>query len=191
MKNVISYNPGKFFDGAFGETDWESKVTQGTGDTYGLEFLMQKSTGKFSGWIAYTLSWNWRQFDNINGGERFPFKYDRRHDFAIVGTYRITDRITLSSNWIYSTGNAITLATFKYPYFINSSGGFYNNEIENLSNKNSFRMSDSHRLDISIEFHKKKNTGKGPGHWGYIMHILIKIRFSSFLTMIMTQENYF
>ena len=157
MKNVISYNPGEsFFDGAFGETDWESKVTQGTGDTYGLEFLLQKSLGKFSGWIAYTLSWNWRQFENINGGERFPFKYDRRHDFAIVGTYKITERITLSSNWIYSTGNAITLATYKYPYFVNSFGGFYNNEIENLSSKNAFRMSDSHRLDISIEFHKKK-----------------------------------
>ena len=157
MKNVISYNPGEsFFNGAFGETDWESKVTQGTGDTYGMEFLMQKSTGKFSGWIAYTLSWNWRQFDNINAGEKFPFKYDRRHDFAIVGTYKISDRITLSSNWIYSTGNAITLATYKYPY--NSYSGWYFGEIENLGKKNSFRMSDSHRLDISIEFHKKKKN---------------------------------
>jgi hypothetical protein len=158
MDNVISYNPGEsFFSGAFGETDWESKVTQGKGETYGLEFLLQKNTGKFTGWIAYTLSWNWRKFDNINGGQKFPFKYDRRHDFAIVGTYRITDNITFSANWIYSTGNAITLSTFKYPYINSVDKEFlYFGEIENIGEKNGFRMSDSHRLDLSVEFHKKK-----------------------------------
>jgi hypothetical protein len=158
MNNVISYNPGEsFFNSAFGETDWESKVTQGDGETYGLEFLLQKNSGNFNGWIAYTLSWNWRQFDNINGGRKFPFKYDRRHDFAIVGTYKISKKITLSGNWIYSTGNAITLATFKYPYSDPQSGGIFNYfDIENIGQKNGFRMSDSHRLDVSIEFHKKK-----------------------------------
>ncbi|MGE5356645.1 MAG: carboxypeptidase-like regulatory domain-containing protein [Deltaproteobacteria bacterium] len=158
MQNVLSYNPGEsFFEGGFGETDWESKVTQGNGETYGLEFLLQKNTGVFTGWIAYTLAWNWRQFPNINAGEKFPFKYDRRHDFAIVGTYKISERVTLSANWIYSTGNAITLATFKYPH-INTGGSNWLDyfEIENIGQKNSFRMSDTHRLDVSIEFHKKK-----------------------------------
>ncbi|MEZ4908140.1 MAG: hypothetical protein R2771_11010 [Saprospiraceae bacterium] len=158
MKNVISYIPGSsFFDDSFGETDWESKVTQGLGETYGVEFLLQKDLGKFTGWIGYTLSWNWRQFDDINGGKKYPYKYDRRHDFSIVVAYKITDKITLSANWIFSTGNAITLATYKYPYEIyNYDSYYYVDEINNIENKNSFRMSNSHRLDVSIEFHKKK-----------------------------------
>lgn len=161
MENVISYNPGEsFFNDAFGETDWESKVTQGLGETYGMEFLLQRSFGRLTGWIGYTLSWNWRQFDNINGGEKFPFKYDRRHDFSIVATYRLSDKVTISGNWIYATGNAITIPNFKYPYFRSGDGEWsYDYEIENIDKKNSFRMSDSHRLDLSVEFHKKKK------HW--------------------------
>ncbi len=150
MENVISFKPGSsFFNEGFGETDWESKVVQGKGQAYGMEFLVQKKKGRFSGWLAYTLSWNWRQFDAINNGKKFPYKYDRRHDFAIVGKYNITDNILISGSWIYSTGNAVTIPIFKYP-FSNYS------EIKSLGEKNSFRLSDSHRLDLSIEFHKKK-----------------------------------
>ncbi len=150
MDNVISYRPGSsFFDEGVGEIDWENKVVQGKGQSYGLEFMVQKQRGKFSGWLAYTLSWNWRQFDGINNGEKYPFKYDRRHDFSIVGTYKFTDDIILSGSWIFSTGNAVTLPVYKYRI----KPGY---EIENNIKKNSFRMSNSHRLDISIEFHKKK-----------------------------------
>ena len=163
MKNVISYRPGSSFLGeAPGEIDWENKVVQGNGQSYGLEFLLQKKQGDFSGWIAYTLSWNWRQFDEINGGEKYPFKYDKRHDFAIVGTYKISKRIVFSASWIYSTGNAVSIPVFKYPYKVDNTiigkpHVYY--EIESLGKKNSFRMSDSHRLDLSFEFHKKRK------HW--------------------------
>ena len=161
MENVISYRPGSsFLNEAPGETDWENKVVQGDGQAYGLELLLQKQKGRLAGWVSYTLSWNWRQFDEINGGEKYPFKYDRRHDFSIVGTYKVSDNIVLSGSWIYSTGNAVTIPVFKYPYEGNfHSGGYYGGEIENLGKKNDFRLSDSHRLDLSIEFHKKKK------HW--------------------------
>ncbi len=160
MENVISYKPGSSFLGeAPGETDWENKVVQGKGQSYGMELLLQKKHGDFSGWIAYTLSWNRRQFDEINGGEKYPFKYDKRHDFAIVGTYNISKRIVLSASWIFSTGNAVSIPIFKYPYKkgFEVIGGFPKySEIESLGKKNSFRMSNSHRLDLSIEFHKQK-----------------------------------
>ena len=159
MKNVISYRPGSSFLGeAPGEIDWENKVVQGNGQSYGLEFLLQKKYGDFSGWIAYTLSWNWRQFDEINGGEKYPFKYDKRHDFAIVGTYNLSKRIVFSASWIYSTGNAVSIPIFKYPYDVSAINPQYYNpgEIKSLGKKNSFRMSDSHRLDFSFEFHKQK-----------------------------------
>jgi len=159
MSNVISYRPGSsFLDEGPGETDWENKVVQGDGQAYGIELLLQKQKGKFTGWVAYTLSWNWRQFDEINAGKKYPFKYDRRHDFSIVGTYNLTDNIVLSGSWIFSTGNAISIPIFKYPQRPPSKWGNYS-EIKSLGEKNSFRLSNSHRLDLSIEFHKKKK------HW--------------------------
>jgi len=157
MENVISYTPGEsFFSRTFGETDWENKIVQGAGESYGLEVLLQKKKGRFSGWIAYTLAWNWRQFDEINGGEKYHFKYDRRHDFAIVSTYILSKNITLSGSWIYSTGNAVTIPIFKYSYPSSVNDFFHADKIESLGEKNAFRMSDTHRLDVSIEFHKKR-----------------------------------
>ncbi len=150
MDNVISYRPGSsFFAEEPGEIDWENKVVQGKGQSYGLEFMIQKQRGKFYGWLAYTLSWNWRQFDGINNGKKYPFKYDRRHDFSIVGTYKLSKNTVLSGSWIFSTGNAVTIPVYKYRIGPGK-------VIENSREKNSFRLSNSHRLDLSIEFHKKK-----------------------------------
>lgn len=156
MKNVVSFREGaSFFLGL--EDSWEDKVTQGDGEAYGLELFIQKKQGRFTGWLGYTLSWNWRQFDEINSGNRFPFRYDRRHDLSLVGNYNLSDRVWLSGAFVYGTGNAVSLPTFGYrtaerPDDYNYDGGF----IETVTDKNSFRMSDYHRLDVSISFRKQK-----------------------------------
>ncbi len=147
MENVLSFKEGASFLLGL-ESDWQDKITQGNGQAYGVELLLQKKFGRLSGWIGYTLSWNWRQFDEINGGKRFPFRYDRRHDVSIVATYEINDHITLSGAWVYGTGNAVTLPIYQYNYYYTT--------IETLGEKNAFRMSDYHRLDLSITFFKKK-----------------------------------
>ena len=41
-------------------------------------------------------------------------RYDRRHDISVVGTYKISDHITLSGTWVYGTGNAVTLPLSEY-----------------------------------------------------------------------------
>lgn len=103
MKNVLNYKEGSTFlnvvdnSNAEAQNDWQTKVVSGTGLSYGAEFLIQKKVGKFTGWIGYTLSWTWLQFDSLNFGERFPARYDRRHDISVVGIYKINDHITLSS----------------------------------------------------------------------------------------------
>lgn len=149
MQNVLSFKEGASFLLGL-EGDWQDKITQGSGQAYGAELLLQKKFGRFSGWLAYTLAWNWRQFDEINSGKRFPFRYDRRHDISLVGTYELNDRITLSGAWVYGTGNAVTLPIYQYTYLSPYQ------VIETLGNKNSFRMSDYHRLDFSISFFKQK-----------------------------------
>lgn len=161
MDNVLSYKEGASFLFGF-ESDWQDQVTQGEGESYGLEVFLQKKKGRTSGWIGYTLSWNWRQFDEINNGKRFPFRYDRRHDISIAVTHEINDHITLSGAWVYGSGNAITLPLYRYPvdaWSSGSNGENYFEEVESGGEKNAFRMTDYHRMDLSIAFRKQKK------HW--------------------------
>ncbi len=121
---------------------FESELAFGRGWAYGLEFLIRKNIGNLSGWISYTWSKSERQFDEVNNGKPFPAKYDRTHDFAIVLSYDITDRLNFSANWIYSSGYNITL-----PY------GVYtvdNRTLEAYTDKNGYRLPAYHRLDVGF-----------------------------------------
>lgn len=168
MRDISFYKEGASFllidnpEGAQG-INWEKNITQGKGWSYGSEFLLQKEKGKWSGWIGYTLSWTYVQFDSINFGKKFFPRYDRRHDISIVNIYKFNDRIKLSCTWVYGTGNAITLPVAQYdaaphnPAQIDNYSqynfiGFRNDYGE----KNSFRMAPYHRLDVGIQFTKVK-----------------------------------
>ena len=165
MDNVISFKEGSSF--AFGvEDDWQDKVTQGSGEAYGLELFLQKKTGKTTGWIGYTLAWNNRTFEEINGGNPFPFRYDRRHDLSVVAIHKFNERVSLSGAWIFGTGNAFTLPRFSYPteqftqtftdYNGNQVSNTFTDEVQSLGQKNNFRMTNYHRLDLSLELTKQK-----------------------------------
>jgi hypothetical protein len=155
MKNVIAFREGSSL---FQFTDWQSRVTQGDGTAYGAEFFLQKKSGRFSGWIGYTLSWAWRQFDDLNRGKRYFYKYDRRHDFEIVGTYKFNKRVKLSATWVYSTGNATTLGDSKYQEAGSNSNinNLYFYETTHIGERNNFRLPAYNRLDIGVDFTKKK-----------------------------------
>ena len=167
MDDVLSFKEGASFLFDF-NSDWQDKVTQGKGEAYGLELLLQKKLGKTSGWIGYTLSWNNRIFDDINGGKKFPFRYDRRHDISVVAVHELSDHLTLSGAWVFGTGNALTLPIFRYATANQTFdfGGtfpaqnFFYQEVESLGEKNAFRMTNYHRLDLSIEWKKKKENRK-------------------------------
>jgi hypothetical protein len=177
MKNVISYKEGATFltfddPGNASYMNWEDNITAGRAWSYGIELLLQKKEGRFNGWIGYTLSWTQMQFDSINFGKKYYARYDRRHDISVVATYKLNDHITLSGNWVYGTGNAVTLPGSRYYSFRNypysykipsswegpsSPNGLYVND---LSEKNNFRMGAYHRLDLGIQFHKTKKWGE-------------------------------
>ena len=155
MSNVIAFNEGA---SAFQFQNWEERVSQGTGTAYGAEFFVQKKKGKFTGWVGYTLSWAWRQFDNINFGEKYYYKYDRRHDFEITGSYKFNKHVSLAATWVYATGNAVTFANSRYlgpmPYYSVYGPDLF--EVEHTPNRNNFRMPAYHRLDIGVDFTKEK-----------------------------------
>ncbi len=154
MKNVIEYS-----ENANLKKDWQDIIVQGNGTAYGAEFLLNKEKGKLTGWIAYTISKSDRKFDEINEGITFPYKYDRRHDIKIVVMYPLGKRADLGINWVFTTGNAVTLPTeriFSATSFENQFYGYdYSSELYIYDRKNNFRMPNYHRLDVTINFHKK------------------------------------
>ncbi|MFN0173412.1 MAG: TonB-dependent receptor [Saprospiraceae bacterium] len=153
MKNVIAFREGSSL---LQFQNWEDRVAQGDGTAYGAEFFVQKKTGKLSGWVGYTLSWATRQFDDINFGNVFPYKYDRRHDFEITGSYQFTKRFSMAASWVYSTGNAVTFGNSRYLGPSNYSYEGYLQEVTHTPERNNFRMPSYNRLDVGFDFTKKK-----------------------------------
>ncbi|MEZ4685629.1 MAG: TonB-dependent receptor plug domain-containing protein [Bacteroidia bacterium] len=179
MTGLIEYKEGSsFFVGQSNSADWQSQVeTGGQGEAYGLEVFLQKKRGKTTGWIGYTLSWNNRQFENLNGGKVYPYRYDRRHDISLVLSHTLSENITVGANWVFGTGNAITLPNGGYGYTDvlgnrswanNPAWGSFSRLFSGAANgvsiyeegRNGFRMQAYHRLDASISFHKQKRHGE-------------------------------
>lgn len=126
----------------------EGELVYGKGRAYGLELQIQKTKGKFTGWISYTLSRSLRQFDDINNGKEFSARQDRIHDVSVVLMYKVNKAIALSASWIYYTGDAVTFPSGKYEI-----NGQY---IPYYTERNGYRMPDYHRLDIGFTWYMKE-----------------------------------
>ena len=151
MKGLIEYKDGASYLDT--EKDWQTKIVKGNGQSYGSELLLQKKTGKFSGWIGYTLSWTYRKFPELNEGKRFPYKYDRRHDVEIALAYKWRENREFSLTWVYGTGTAISLPVSTYEGSNGSPVNYYNG-------RNGYRMRAYHRLDLSYTARKKTKWGE-------------------------------
>jgi hypothetical protein len=135
----------------------------GKGWAYGTEVYLEKKKGKLTGWIGYTLSYTWRQFETINFGEAFHPRYDRRHDISVVLMYQISKRVHLSTTWVYGSGNAISLPEGRF--FFQDQPGTTDpealvNVIPLVRKRNSFRMEPYHRWDIGLVLKMKPKHGE-------------------------------
>lgn len=180
MKNVLEYKDGISFFGS--STGWEDKVEMGLGRSMGIEFMAQKSLGKTTGWVAYTLAKSDRKFakGGINNGERFPYKYDRRHNINLTVNHKFSERIDIGASWTFATGGTATIAEevthvirpIDGDYFGNGYGYYYtppgtppppigypNGEANYIAHRNNYRLPSSHRLNLGINFNKKTKHG--------------------------------
>ncbi len=148
LKNLIEYAEGAIIGNNVNDNPDNSFVF-GNGEAYGTEFFVKKNSGKFTGWLGYTLSWTTFQFDDINNGDPYPAKYDSRHDISLVLTYDLNKHWSFSTVFVYNTGNALTLPVARY--LIN---GYIVNE---YGSRNSYRMPAYHRMDISVNYYGKKH----------------------------------
>lgn len=148
MQNEVDYKDGA---DVYGADAIETQLLIGKGRAYGIELLLKKKSGKFTGWIGYTLSRSERKIDGINKGDWYAMRQDKTHDISVVGIYSITKKWTLSGTFVYSTGNAVSFPSGKYTTAGNTV--FYYTE------RNGYRMPDYHRLDIAATkqlSHKKR-----------------------------------
>lgn len=143
MSNQIEYKEGtQPTDNIHDNPD--NAFTYGRGWAYGAEFFIKKNRGKFTGWIGYTLSWTWRQFDEINFGEKFLAKYDRRHDVSFILTYDANKTWNFGMVWVYGSGNRGTLPNgfFLYEGRLSNDYGL----------RNSYQFIPYHRLDLNVTY---------------------------------------
>lgn len=154
MSNLLEYKEGA--DVFFSEEKIEDLLTFGRGWSYGAEFFLKKRTGRFNGFVGYTLSWSNRQFDNLNGGKAFPAKYDRRHDLSVVANYEFNDKWTFTGAFVFGSGHSITLPIGRFFLPIYSTNPQYGNSFSEFVDRNGFKLNPYNRLDIGIKRTAKK-----------------------------------
>ncbi|WPQ65862.1 TonB-dependent receptor plug domain-containing protein [Chitinophaga sancti] len=139
----------------------ESQLLYGKGRAYGLELFGKKKTGRLTGWISYTLSRTERQITEINNGSWYPARQDQTHNLAIVSMYQLSRKVTLSANWVYNTGNAVTYPSGKYE--INEQTVFL------YSERNGYRMPAYHRLDVGVTIYGKQKK-RWNSNWNFSVY---------------------
>jgi hypothetical protein len=138
MRNQVDYRDGADI---YASSDAiESQLLFGKGRAYGIEWQLKKKAGRFNGWLSYTLSKTERRINGINFDQWYNARQDRTHDISIVGTYQLNKKWTISANWVYYTGDAVTFPAGKYK--IDGQVVFY------YTKRNGYRMPDYHRLDL-------------------------------------------
>ncbi|HEX4374276.1 MAG TPA: TonB-dependent receptor [Puia sp.] len=159
MQNQIEYGAGY----TPSLQDPEQSFVFGKGWSYGAEFYVNKARGRLTGWIGYTLSWTWRQFPQLNNGEKYPAKYDRRHDLNIVAAYELNKHWKLSAVFVFATGNATTLPTQFYIV-----EGVLTQEYSKI---NQYRLPNYHRLDLAATYTPTfKPNKKIHGSWVFSIY---------------------
>ncbi|MCC9063201.1 TonB-dependent receptor [Flavobacterium piscisymbiosum] len=133
-------------------TTLKNDLLVGKGKAYGLELMLRKNNGKFTGWLSYTLSWSDRDFDELNNGKTYFAKYDRRHNLSIVGMYDLNSKWNFGVTQVFSSGNRFTMPTSWY--FIN------NNPVKEYSEYNNAQMPNYIRTDLSVNYFFLKTNKK-------------------------------
>ncbi|MEL7119410.1 MAG: TonB-dependent receptor [Bacteroidota bacterium] len=154
MDNLITYS-----DGAYYLSDWKRNITSGRGTSRGFEFQLSKHSGKLTGWASYTLSWTDRQFDQVNNGEVFPFKFDRRHNGSIALLYKASEKLSLSANWTFSTGLAFSLPLQRYDFQFTDLASEPVTALV-FNGKNQYRLPPYHRLDVGLNYNFRTDNLK-------------------------------
>ncbi|NQZ78894.1 MAG: carboxypeptidase-like regulatory domain-containing protein, partial [Ekhidna sp.] len=168
MQNLVEFREGTnlILNPAFTEG-----LLQGNGESYGFEWLLKKYLGRMKGWLSYTLSWAQRDFDELNEGRTFAARYDRRHNASLVTNYELNKRWSFSAVWEFISGARFTPIIGYYGVPNASVTGV--DLIPLYPERNSVKLADTHRLDVSVILRGKVKPGKRwRGDWHFSVYNL-------------------
>lgn len=144
MDNLVEFQSQVRLDDS---TPLSDLFLSGEGTSFGAELLVRKTEGRTTGWIGYTLAKTEHTFPDLNNGNPFSPKYDRRHDVSIVLNHYLGHGWKVNLNWVYGTGQAYTIPDGRYEV-IQPNGQSIS--YVSVSDKNAYRLPDYHRLDMGI-----------------------------------------
>ncbi|MFY0627466.1 MAG: TonB-dependent receptor [Reichenbachiella sp.] len=145
MNNLIEYQEGARL---ILNDNFEDELVTGNGDSYGLELLLRKQSGRFIGWIGYSWAKATREFEALNRSLEYNAKYDRRHDLSVVGSIDITPKFTFSTTWVFSSGTKFTAQNGQF-FMLNPTGTSID-LIPTYTSRNAVTLASTHRLDVNF-----------------------------------------
>lgn len=159
LKNLIEYREGASL---ILNDNFEQELIAGAGESFGIEFLLRKKYGSFTGWVSYSLSKTSRDFDELNNGKIYPAKYDRRHVANMISMIELNDRVTFSAVWSFQSGAWFTPQTGQ---FLMPNASLTQVELIPIyGDRNGTALGSSHRLDISFIL-KPRGKRRFGGEW--------------------------
>jgi hypothetical protein len=122
----------------------------GSGEAYGAELFVQKKVGTWTGWVGYALGWVWGTFDSINAGRRFNPRYDRRHDFKIIGLYTINEQWEIGASFAFQSGQPFTGVSSRFATRFPDEK--FGTNISVSTDRFGLRLPPSHQLNINVNY---------------------------------------
>ncbi len=157
IQNVIDFKDNA---NLFLNNQIETQIRSGNRNAYGIEFMVQKSTGKLTGWLSYTLSKALQKVEGVNNNKWYHPTFDKHHNFSFVASYQISKNWQMSTTFKYSSGGYTTVP--KEAYYFNGV------PFVQYAERNSYKMPAYHRLDLSFTYKNKKNENrKWKSEWNF------------------------
>ncbi|MFV8341042.1 TonB-dependent receptor [Flavobacterium sp. XS2P39] len=134
----------------------EQVILNGQMRSYGLELMLRKNEGKFTGWISYTLSKSEQQTPGrnsseigINNGKWYSSAYDKLHNLAVTSSYNLNKKWSFGANFIFQSGQPATYPNGQYTY--------QDIVVPSYGLRNENRLPIYHHLDFSATLTPHKN----------------------------------
>jgi outer membrane receptor for ferrienterochelin and colicin len=162
MSNLSAFREG--YTNLWGDNNWISKVeTGGRGESAGIELMIKKNSGKWTGFAGYVLSKTTRQFPGINNGKEYIFDYNRPHSFSLNISRKLKENLSLNLTWVYQSGLPFTPAIGRH-YLPSPGKNYLGKDIyyEALiyGERNSSKLRDYHRLDLGLNYSTFTKRGR-------------------------------
>ncbi|HMB64581.1 MAG TPA: TonB-dependent receptor [Eudoraea sp.] len=151
MEDQILFREGNQF---IRSLDVDDLLVYGKGWSYGAEWFLKKNKGRLTGWASYTLAWTWQQFPDLNFGEKFPFRHDRRHNLSVAGNYEFNKKWSFSGTFVLSSGSAYTVPVARTN--VVNGGTIFEGNNYIYEQRNNARLNPFHRLNLAATYRKPR-----------------------------------